>query len=250
MIRIMGEVRESMKSIETKQMYSEAIRQNIAKKDWQKLSEVMIGAELVGVAKSLRARGWRHVGEYEHGRGNFSSAVIAFNSARSLDLANKNVFGKFLGAYESFFSEFEENFSKEDLSLLIQPLVSIINFYSVHQPKELRGVDTARRLLKRLQVTARHAQSRRETPASHKVEQIVGAVYLPTMTPEEVRAEFARVLAPLIRDEYESPAKSKKKMQAGGGGKPPKPPKNGKHKKKGGSQEGNTPKNPRDKKSK
>ena len=40
--------------INPKHLYEEAIRQNIAKKDWTKLPDVMIKAERVGVGKSLR----------------------------------------------------------------------------------------------------------------------------------------------------------------------------------------------------
>jgi hypothetical protein len=54
---------------DTKAIYAEAIRQNIAKKDWTRLSDVMMEAEKAGVGKTLRRRGWYHLGLYEAERG-------------------------------------------------------------------------------------------------------------------------------------------------------------------------------------
>ncbi len=48
-------------------------------------------------------------------------------------------------------------------------------------------------------------------------------VNAPNMTPEEFRAEFARVLVPLVRDVYEKRLGEKKKRKPkAGGGKPSK----------------------------
>jgi hypothetical protein len=68
--------------IETKTLYEEAIRQNIAKEDWTRLSDVIMEAEKAGVGKTLRRRGWYHLGLYEAERGNHPAAIIALNSAR------------------------------------------------------------------------------------------------------------------------------------------------------------------------
>jgi hypothetical protein len=43
--------------ISTRALYTEAIRQNIAKKDWTRLSDVMAEAEKAGVGKTLRRSG-------------------------------------------------------------------------------------------------------------------------------------------------------------------------------------------------
>ena len=209
-----------------KELFSEAIRQNIAKKDWQKLSDVLIGAEQIGVSKRLRVKGWRSLAEYQHSRGNLPAAVLAYNSARSLDLGNRVLLSGLLQSYEEFYSEFEDKFSNEDLGLLVRPLNSLFNFYSVHRSQVEPDLEGVRRLAERIRLKALSAPSRRETSATHKVQTIYSAVFSPNMTPEEVRAEFARVFVPLIRDEYEKRMReAKKRKPKGGGGKPPKPPK-------------------------
>jgi len=202
---------------ETKVMYEEAIRQNIAKKDWRKLSEVMIGAEKVGVGKSLRKKGWFQVGLSEAERGNHPSAIVAFNSARVLDSHPDEVLERLYGEVEGFCAEFDGIFSRADLFVLRQALERIDSFHRYHAKVAIGTLTRGKRLARWSEQRLQGAPLKEETPATHHVQRIYAALY-PPMTIEEVRAEFARIVEPLIRERLER----KPKPAAGGGGKGPK----------------------------
>jgi hypothetical protein len=203
----------------TKSVYEEAIRQNISKKDWQKLSEVMIGAEKVGVRKALRKAGWIQVGRFEASKGNHPSAIVAFNSARVLDPRPGYILGWMYEEVEAFCGDFDGRFSRQDLLVLEQALDRVGSFHSFHAkvPRDIQ--ERGKRLTGWLEVRLSDAPLKDETPATHHVQRIYSALY-PPMTIEEVRAEFARIVEPMIRERLE-----RKPMPASsGGGKGPKDP--------------------------
>lgn len=203
----------------TRALYTEAIRLNIANKDWTKLLDVMMEAETAGVGKSLRKRGWYHVGLYEAERGNHPAAIIALNSARMLDPVSGSTLSRMFEEIEAFCQDFEGRFSRQDLHMLTSSLERIASFYSFHLkiPKAVR--DKEKRLAHWIAVQFSTAPDKEETPASHYVQLICAALY-PPMTIEEVRAEFARIVEPLIRERLERGAKA----ASGDGGKGPKDP--------------------------
>jgi hypothetical protein len=203
----------------TKLMYEEAIRQNIVKKDWQKLSEVMIGAEKVGVRKVLRKTGWVQVGRFEASKGNHPSAIVAFNSARVLDPHPSNILGWMYEEVEAFCGDFEGRFSRQDLLVLAQALERVRAFHSLHSKVPVDVQDKGKSIAHWIESRLSNAPLKEETPATHHVQHIYSALY-PPMTIEEVRAEFARIVEPLIRERLE-----RKPMPASsGGGKRPKDP--------------------------
>jgi hypothetical protein len=185
--------------ISTKALYTEAIRQNIAKKDWTKLADVMMEAEKVGVGKTLRRRGWYHLGLYEAERGNHPSAIIAFNSARFGQPGDKPVLKELFAQLEAFYVANESVFSREDLLLFEEPIEMIEGFCRLRSKKDDANLDRARKLIQRIQAKVNDAPSKRETPVTHHVVRIHSALYS-NMTPEEVRAEFARIIAPTLRE--------------------------------------------------
>ena len=203
----------------TKALYTEAIRQNIAKKDWSKLSEVMIGAELAKVGKPLRRRGWYQVGLFEAERGNHAAAIMAFNSARILDPQPGAIVGRIFEEAEAFCGDFDGRFSRQDLLMLGQALQRIQAFHLTHTKVPTDVLEKGRRVVRWIESRITDAPLREETPATHHVQRIYAALY-PPMTIEEVRAEFARIVEPLIRERLERKAKP----ASGGGAKGPKDP--------------------------
>ena len=199
--------------------YSEAIRQNIAKKDWEKLSEVMIGAEKVGAAKKLRGEGWYRVGLHEAEKGNHPSAIIALNSSRTLRRKPGIVLEKMFEELERFCEDFDGIFSRADLHMLSLATERVGGFISYHPKVSSAIVERARQISAWIESRLSTAQDKEETPATHHVQRIYSALY-PPMTIEEVRAEFARIVEPLIRKRLER----RLKPAAGGGGKGPKDP--------------------------
>jgi hypothetical protein len=200
-------------------MYEEAIRQNIRRKDWRKLSEVMIGADLAGVRKLLRRRGWYQVGLFEAERENHPAAIIALNSARRLDPKPDQPLNRMLEQIEAFCQDFDGRFSREDLYMLLRSVERVNSFHSFHSKVATEIQEKGKRLVGWIESQLSEASLKEETPATHHVQRIYSALY-PPMTIEEVRAEFARIVEPLIRERLE-----RKPMPASsGGGKGPKDP--------------------------
>jgi hypothetical protein len=208
-----------MVEFNTKQLYTEAIRQNITKKDWARLSDVMVEAEKAGVGKSLRAKGWYHLGLFEAERGNHPAAIVALNSARVLDSAPEKALSRMLEEMAAFYGDFEGRFSRQDLYTLSEGLERLASFHSIHSKVSASLQATQKKLAHWIERQKGNAPDKEETPASRHVQRIYAALY-PPMTLEEVRAEFARIVEPLIRERLEK----KGKPASGGGSKGPRDP--------------------------
>ena len=202
-----------------KHLYEEAIRQNIAKKDWSRLADVMTEAEKAGVGKELRKRGWYHVGLYEAERGNHPAAIAALNFARILDAKPGATLEKIVEEIEAFCQDFNGRFSRQDLYMLAKGLDRIVSFHSFHVKVPRAVQEKGKRLGVWIEDQQRTALDKEETPATHHVQRIYAALY-PPLTIEEVRAEFARIVEPLIRERLDR----KTKPASGGVGKGPKDP--------------------------
>jgi hypothetical protein len=202
-----------------KHLYEEAIRQNIAKEDWTRLSDVMMEAEKAGVGKTLRRTGWYHLGLYEAERGNHPAAIAALNFARILDSKPGATLEKIVEEIEAFCQDFNGRFSRQDLYMLAKGLDRVVSFHSFHVKVPRAVQEKGKRLGVWIEDQQQTAPDKEETPATHHVERIYAALY-PPLTIEEVRAEFARVVEPLIRERLDR----KIKPASGGGGKGPKGP--------------------------
>jgi hypothetical protein len=197
-----------MKDPTPKQLFTLAIKDNIVKKDWPKLAEVLISAETYGVTKGLQRKGWYLVGQYEYERENLPAAIVSFNSARSIDPVNLNILDGFFSSYLAYFEKHESVFSREDLLILEGPIKRMVNYYQVHQSIPDKNIQIAKELLKRIRLRRRNAPSKEETPETHHVIRIFDGLY-PKMAPAEIQAEFANLVVPLIRDYLEKKPKDK-----------------------------------------
>lgn len=208
------------KGITEKQLFTKAIRQHIDSKDWDRLADAMISAGKVGVAPTLQKKAWIHIAEYRQHQGNHAASVIAFNSARSLAVDDKRILEKMLASLQNFYRAHDSDFSREDLLRLQEPLDRLINYYVVHRKSRIGNLQQATELKERIALRMVEAPSKEETPATYEVEEIRAALY-PSMTIEEVRAEFARIVEPLIRERLAR----RPQTSSSGGAKGPKLPK-------------------------
>ena len=175
--------------------------------------------------KRLLKKSWFKLAEYESSTGHPISAIEHYGSARNCDPTDVSVLAKIAVQIERFVIEFEGKFSREDLAGLLEPIERMMSFHGIQLkqqiPPELELLST------KLKGLLRTAPSKKETPATSYILRIFAALYSDKMTTEEVQAEFARIVVPIIREEYEKRLKEKnskrktpKKKSA-----PPKPPK-------------------------
>lgn len=205
--------------ISNKDLISEAIRQNVVKKDLDRLYVATAEAEKVGVGKSLRRKGLIALGQLEAERGNHPAAILALNSARVLDTRPESTLLHMFDELDAFCQDFAGRFSRQDLSMLSQALERLESYHS-HHHKVLAGVHERLDGIRHwIEDQLKEAVEKEETPASHHVQRIYAALY-PPMTAEEVRAEFARLVEPFFRERLEHEAQP----AAGGGGEGPKDP--------------------------
>jgi hypothetical protein len=136
---------------------------------------------------------------FEAERGNHPSAIIAMNSARSLQPKDKPTLKRLVRQLGAFYEENESIFSREDLLLLQEPIVRIEAFHRLQQGRDEADLEVARNLIQRIRSKINNAPSKIESRVTHHVVRIESALYT-SMTPEEVRAEFARIIAPTVRE--------------------------------------------------
>ena len=157
-------------------------------------------------------------------KNDYVGAILAFDSARTLSIIDVNVLQKLLGNLSNFFVFYHTEFSHNDLVVLKDVLERLVGFYKIkHEKQSLAAVQSGEQLIRNVDQLLEVALEKEETKATFKVWQIRDALYS-DMTMEEVRAEFGRLVAPYLIDEYEKRVKEKKKRKKGKKKPPPKEP--------------------------
>jgi hypothetical protein len=193
-----------------KQVVTKVVKSDLETKNWQHLSAIMPVADKYRIARSLRLKGWKRLAGYYYENKKHIDAIVAFNKARQVALDDEHAIRGLFNSLIAVYDEQRENFSREDLVLLENQIDRIISFYTIHLPVEKEVIGDGEKLLTRIKVHLHSAPSKEETPATHRVEYIYNALY-GDMTIEEIRAEFARIMAPYFREKLEEDAKKKKR---------------------------------------
>ncbi len=207
---------------EWKQKYALALSQNLEKGNWEKVQELLPAAENIGVSSRQLQKTWTNFGIHQKNQNNLVSAVVSFASARRHALDNNQILAELLLCLGGFIERFESKFSREDLVHLEYGLDRVYSFQKTRPKTSDANLQRAKELLAYIRAQKQVAPSKQETPATHHVLRIFAALH-PDMTFDEVKVEFARVVAPLIRRKLaESKKPTAKKPSSTGGKKPPK----------------------------
>jgi hypothetical protein len=143
------------------------------------------------------------------------SAIDVVNKARVLDLYNKAHIIRLFQNLSNFYKEFEQEFSKSDLETLLEPVNRLVDFYKVKGLWDSPPVRVGRDLVTRINGKLPNAQVATETKATFRVEQIAASLSH-NVSPEEVKADVARILAPVVREMIAAgKTKSKTKKKRG-----------------------------------
>jgi hypothetical protein len=214
-----------------KSIIRKAIPTYIKSNNWQRLSATMPLADTYKISKSLRRQGWNYLASYYHDNGQYIDAVIAYNKARRAVLDDRYAITGLLTSLTAIYNDLSDKFSREDLVLLDNQIDRLLSFYTVHHPIDSGLIEAGKTLSTRIKTQLQLAPSKVETPATHRIEAIYNALYS-DMTIEEIRAEFARIMAPYFREHIGSFRQDQKEIKAGSGGTPPPKKKNKKINKK------------------
>jgi hypothetical protein len=188
-----------------------ALKTAIKKQDFERLPDMLPLAKKHNVQKKLLIQGWLLLAEGSLERKDYVNAVLSFNSARSFDLRDKRILARLLDSIDHFYGQFREVFSWDDLVLLADALERLLGFYRINGGPGIDDfVSSASGVLAKVKRHREIADEKIETAASFKVGQIWDALYS-DMTMEEVRSEFARILAPYLRDEIDAKKKKAKR---------------------------------------
>ncbi len=213
---------EKHKFQEKRRLTTLALRKAILKNDSKEISEWVELADKYECSRPLRLRGWQLTADYRAGQGNQIETIIAFNSARQCSLDNRRSLTGLFDGLSAFFNANRSDFSKHDLELLLDPLQRITEFYKIRKLWDSPPVRFGRRIAQEIERQKELAPDKIEGPATHKAERIVSALSQ-NVTKEEVRADFARLIAPVFREiiakeeaveEEAKNKKSKKKSQS------------------------------------
>ena len=168
-------------------------------------------AEEAGISKSLLRKAFILGSEYLEEKEDWVNVIKYYNKARSMDPGTVNVFNKLVRAFNSFYLLFKEEFSKQDLQLLREPLQLILDFHTINFPKHQKIIKAGYELVQKIDYQLKYkAIDKIESAASFRVQQIHDAIY-EDMTFEQLQSEFARIIEPTVRDLLDEKEKEKKK---------------------------------------
>jgi hypothetical protein len=138
------------------------------------------------------------------------------------DLMGINPFDHLIGAIWRMYQSFHGELSRDAVILLKDLLERLINYYKIHNPIFSPSVFAGQHLIMALREHVGIAPVSGSEKVERKINEIYNALYS-DMTIEEVRAEFARIMAPHFRermgqmekDESGDDEKPKKKKKRG-----------------------------------
>lgn len=198
---------------EKKKMLTLRVKNNIENGEWQKLIDALPVAEEAGISKPLLHNAFILASEYLEERGELTNVINYLNKARSLKPETLKVFDKIIKAFDSFYLQFKEVFSKQDLTLLKETLLFLIDYHYMNFPRHQNQVKLGRELIQKIDYRLKFkAEDKSESPATFRVQQIQDAIY-GDMTFEELQSEFARLIEPTVRDLLDEKAKEDKKSK-------------------------------------
>ena len=198
---------------EQKKIFTLRIKKSIKESNWKELTDLLPGAEEVGISKSLLRKAFILGSEYLEEKKDWVGVIKYYNKARSMDPASVNVFNKLLSAFNSIYLLFKEEFSKQDLQLLREPLQLILDFHTINFPKHQKIIKAGYELVQKIDYQLKYkAIDKIESAASFRVQQIHDAIY-EDMTFEQLQSEFARIIEPTVRDLLDEKEKEKKKKK-------------------------------------
>jgi hypothetical protein len=166
-------------------------------KDYKGLAEVVELIDKYKVKKPLRLKAWFQTGLYWQREGAQSDAIISLNSARVLSPLDTKILTPFFESFNHFLSDYRDVFSQEDLELLSDPVESLLEFYKAKGMWDSLALSMGKHVRRRINYIKRDAKSAVETKASYQVERIVKALR-ENVTIEQVREEYARIMAPVF----------------------------------------------------
>lgn len=199
-----------------KQILNDSLQESIRIQNVEKLQAVLPLADENGLSKELRFQGYMIVGENHLEDSKFVEATINLNKARIIFPDNLGTTEKLRKAFLEFFEKFKNIFSINDLLVFEDTIIGIFNYYSVYFPAHQFLISGLQELLEKIRYRAKYlAVTAEETAVTFKVKVIHDALY-GDMTIEEMRAEFARIIEPALREklkekEEEKSPKSKRK---------------------------------------
>ena len=199
--------------IEKKKMLTLRVKNNIEAGEWQKLIDALPVAEEAGISKPLLRKAFILGAEYLEEKEDWVRVIKYFNKARSMNPSSVNVFNKLVSAFESFYLLFKEEFSKQDLKILREPLQLILDYHTFNFPKHQKIIKTGNELIQKVDYRLKYkATDKIESSATFRTQQIYSAIY-DDMTFEELQSEFARIIEPTVRDLLDEKEKEKKKTK-------------------------------------
>jgi hypothetical protein len=199
-----------------KELTTLAVKSALEKKNYKKLAGLVELADEYSVDGRLRTRAWSAVAQYWYELGHNAESVVAFNSARVLNPKNGKIIKSFFVALDAFLSEYREKFSSSDLDPLKEQINRLLEYYKVLKLWDSPSVEVGKKVLRKITYFIAQTAPAVETPATHKTEHIVKALRS-NVSFEEVKADYARILAPIFRElmakeiDEEKPKKKKKR---------------------------------------
>jgi hypothetical protein len=197
---------------EFKKKYSNAANQVSRDTDWDEIAKFLKVAEDNKIPDNQLKKAWTDLARDQIEKNDLTSALISLSSARRHALDDQQLLAEILKCLAGVYAVFQAKFSREDLLHLESALNRLYSFHKTRENTTEENLERAKELLTSIEHSKQLAPSLAKTPATQDVLRIYSALY-PNMTQEEVAAEFARIVAPLIREELSKKKKPRSSPQ-------------------------------------
>ena len=197
-----------------KRFTTEALKRAVAREDYSRLEGLAELADRQGCSRALRKKAWMLIAlQMEHNH-NPLDACKAWNRARIIDLTNKKFVEGVFRNLSLIYSEVKFDMSQSDLANFKYPVERLVQFYKVNGLWNDPGIQVGRHMLDEIVDLEPTAKVVIETRASHTVAKLAELLDQ-DVSIEEVRADVARILAPILREMIDKGSKSKKSEKDG-----------------------------------
>lgn len=186
-------------NISPKSMITKRLQNAISRADYKDMQIVLPVAEEYKISPRTIKKVSQKIAEFYFKEKHYDQSAIYSNKARSIDPSIKKNFELFCNSIIEFFKTNIDEFSKKDLDEFKKSIIPVIDFHKIKFPSHHKSIDEMEDLFKRIDYRKKYtAKEKEETKVSYRILQIKNALYS-DMTSEQVRQEFAKLIAIPIR---------------------------------------------------
>lgn len=187
----------------------EAIQTALDKRDYNKLIKLSEISNSSGISIGRKIKLWTEIGKHWKDKGNNLESSVAFSAARALNPDNDEILEELFQAINLFLSEFRNDLTVSELESLEYQVANLVDFYKGTEIWNSPAIKIGKHILKRTAYLRSIIKPVTKVPTASKTTRLLIALR-ENATFEDVKAEYARIMAPIFRELIAEEIESKK----------------------------------------